>query len=139
MKKKIYYHPQPSDLEELYAQYCFESDNSIITLDKRDVNSVALHATLLFSYSFTGTGECAIRETFESLVSAFVGENICAADKVLMRIVCKGGILFGCEGKHQLEAIMAKFNPDTSFKFGIDEKKSSEKEVDIFVLVSINS
>ena len=129
-------YPQPFKIDELYAHYI--TGNDTIALDKRDVNTIVLHAKELLSLSATGEGEQAICEAFNSLSSALKQEDVSSINKVLIKIVCKGGIFFGDKEKQQLETFMNKFKPDTFFSFGLDENKSSCKdEVIISLLASI--
>ena len=129
-------YPQPSEIEELYTHYI--SGNGVITLDKRDVNAIAFQAKRLLSLSVTGEGEQAICDAFNSLSSVLKQEDISSIDKVLIKIVCSGGISFGDKEKCQLETLMNTFKPDTLFTFGFDENKSSGKdEVIIYILASI--
>ena len=128
--------PQPSEIEELYAH--FISGNGTITLDKRDVNAIALHTKRLISFSATGEGEQATCDAFISLSSALKQEDISSLNKVLIKIVCNGGLSIGDKDKCQLETFMNMFKPDTLFTFGFDENKSNDKEeVFISILASI--
>ena len=83
-------YPQPSEIEDLYAH--FISGNGTITLDKRDINAIALYAKKMLSLSVTGEGEQAICAAFQSLLSVLKQEDISSIDKVLIKIVCSGGI-----------------------------------------------
>ena len=137
MNIKIDY-PQPSEIEELYAHFISGSGHCAITLDKRDVNAIALHANKLLSLSATGEGEQAICEAFQSLSSALKQADISSINRVLIKIVYDDGLSIDDKEMCQLDTFMNMFNPETLFTIGYDENKLSNKEeVIICILASM--